>query len=92
MQEKIEKIKLNNLSWKLSLKNYSATGIGGVLYFCCLLITFNFWTNNQPNFGVLSPVVLIFLIQLMIKMLFLVPRPITTYEVIEEYPKGNERG
>ena len=79
----MEKIELNKLSWKASLYNYSATGIGLLLYCVCMYCLFRYLTYNAGKLGILFPVVLIFALQLCIKALFLIPRPISTCEVIK---------
>lgn len=74
---------LNKLSWKASLYNYSATGIGLLLYTICAYCLFQYLIHNAEKLGILFPVVMIFVLQLCIKGLFLIPRPVSTYETIQ---------
>jgi len=74
---------LKNLSFKASLKNYSATLLGLFLWFVIVCSFFRFCCDNAETLGVLYPVVVIIIILLSIKLMKIIPRPISTYEVIE---------
>lgn len=74
--------KLNKLSWKLSLYNYSSTLIGLIIWGVCVISMLAYFQKIQEQMGALFPLVLVIGFMLITKLTFIIPRPITTYEEI----------
>lgn len=82
MKKKYE-VQLNNLSFKYSLKNYLATAFGVLIYGILGLSIWSWIFINSEKIGTLIPVVFCFFLILMTKLTFIIPRPISTYEIVE---------
>lgn len=78
------RLQLNRLSWSSSLMNYSGTLLGVIVYVCCVVLLFRWYDSHLVEMGIVAPIVLVFMIQLLISGLRFIPTPISTYEVVEE--------
>jgi len=76
-------IQINNLSWKASLKNYSSVLAGVAIYGVSFVGALIYFVENAKEWGTLAPLVLVSICMIFAKLTRIIPRPISTYEVLE---------